>query len=304
MAGLAAWLVVVLASIALAAAPAASPSPVRAEAVAADDTLPDDSIRFLNLDTASGLSQATVLTVAQDRYGFIWLGTSDGLNRYDGHDTRIFRRGEQGLSRDSVHSLCTDAHDSIWVGLFDGGVHRYDSSTGRIGPLRPPGTDHSGPLPGRVHACLADDADRVWFASDTGLSRYDYRTDRFDYWPLANAQDIESAHRVTGLARHPDGSLLALSPLGLFRLVDNALELEPASVTLAARSALSAFRVDGDAVLLATRSAGLWRWLPATGELQPVPLPRFAEMPELTALLRDRDGRLWLGTDNLGVLYR
>ncbi|HEX4910420.1 MAG TPA: two-component regulator propeller domain-containing protein [Permianibacter sp.] len=309
MAGLAAWLVRVLAPVVLAATSitavpaiaAARPSP---EPALPDDILPDDSIRLSTLGTNEGLSQSSITAMAQDEYGFIWLGTADGLNRFDGHDTLVIRRGERGLSRDSVHSLCTDDRGGLWIGLFDGGLHRYDTHLGEMGAVRPGDGSDNGPLPGRVSACLSEPNGAVWFATDTGLSRYDPQRDRFQHWPVSAGNDTETARRLLALQRAPNGDLLALSSQGIYRLHDNRLQLEPGPNALSARSRLTSFWVDGDSILIGTQQAGLWRWQPDSGLLAPVDWPRFAVQPQITSLLRDRDGRLWIGSENLGVIYQ
>ena len=91
----------------LAAQPAASGEPPEAERVA-----------FRHLTTAEGLSNESVSAVVQDRFGFIWIGTADGLNRFDGYEVVEYTRGPDSttLSGNVVSALAEDASGALWAG--------------------------------------------------------------------------------------------------------------------------------------------------------------------------------------------
>lgn len=95
------------------------------------------SLRFRNIGVQQGLSQSTVIKIAQDKNGFIWLGTQDGLNRYDGYNFRIYRHAEtdeHSLSNNYVMSLVSDRAGNIWAGTTNG-LNRVDGSTGELSRL-------------------------------------------------------------------------------------------------------------------------------------------------------------------------
>ncbi len=89
------------------------------------------SIRFQHLSVNEGLSQATITAITQDKYGFIWVGTQDGLNRFEGYDFKTFRNNQQdsnSVSSSYILSLLTDSYKNIWVGT-QLGLDRYDYLT-------------------------------------------------------------------------------------------------------------------------------------------------------------------------------
>ena len=79
---------------------------------------------FRTIDIRNGLSQNSVNKVFQDRTGFMWFGTKDGLNRYDGHSFRIYNNENSALGRNFITCLYEDVEGNIWVGT-DGGVYIY-----------------------------------------------------------------------------------------------------------------------------------------------------------------------------------
>nr|WP_242506918.1 two-component regulator propeller domain-containing protein [Parabacteroides goldsteinii] len=80
---------------------------------------------FKTLDIKDGLSQNTVNAILQDKQGFLWFGTKDGLNRFDGLSFRIFKKEESYLGNNFITALYEDKEGSIWVGT-DAGVFVYD----------------------------------------------------------------------------------------------------------------------------------------------------------------------------------
>lgn len=86
--------------------------------LAAEDLQP---LFFVNLSTENGLSSNVTSTIVQDRYGFIWIGTLDGLSRFDGYKMHHFqsRKGDHSLSFSNITALLEDG-DKLWVGTWDG----------------------------------------------------------------------------------------------------------------------------------------------------------------------------------------
>lgn len=80
---------------------------------------------FRTMDIRNGLSQNTVYQILQDKKGFMWFGTKDGLNRYDGLSFRIYKKENSGLGKNFITALYEDHEGNIWIGT-DGGVFIYD----------------------------------------------------------------------------------------------------------------------------------------------------------------------------------
>ena len=82
-----------------------------------------DGISFKNISIEEGLSQATVETIIQDKKGYIWIGTNDGLNRYNGYDFKVFRQDKntsKSLVNNYIVDLKEDTKGNIWVGTANG----------------------------------------------------------------------------------------------------------------------------------------------------------------------------------------
>ena len=80
---------------------------------------------FRTVNVSDGLSQNTVFGILQDRTGYMWFGTKDGLNRYDGRSFRIFNKDNSALKCNFITNLAEDCNGTIWIGT-DRGVYKYD----------------------------------------------------------------------------------------------------------------------------------------------------------------------------------
>ena len=88
--------------------------------------------RFGHILTDQGLSSPDVVAIAQDSQGFIWFGTLDGLDRYDGYQMKVFRNDPEdpnSLSSNAIRTLYVDRGGILWIGTWTGGLVRYDTAT-------------------------------------------------------------------------------------------------------------------------------------------------------------------------------
>lgn len=88
-----------------------------------------DTIRFKHLTGVDGLSQEVVNCILKDKKGFMWFGTQDGLNRYDGLKFKIYKNDPKDFSAicdKRILCLHEDQQGTIWIGTMDGGLNRFN----------------------------------------------------------------------------------------------------------------------------------------------------------------------------------
>lgn len=132
---------------------------------------------FSKLSVENGLSQSTVFAVAQDTHGNVWLGTGDGLNRYDGRGFQTFhhRPGDgASLASSTVGAIFIDREGTMWVGT-DVGLARFDYASGEFANFRLPGID--------MHIfdiAETDDCASLVLATDIGVALFDKSEERLE----------------------------------------------------------------------------------------------------------------------------
>jgi len=131
-------------------------------------------IRFRHYNIGDGLSLNTVRTICQDFKGFIWIGTADGLNRFNGRTFGIYRPiafDTTSLSDWDISSLLQDSHGRLWIGTYNGGLNLRDSSSGQFYHFQ----HHPNCLYTLSHdsvTVLYEDPDsHLWIGTANGLNR-------------------------------------------------------------------------------------------------------------------------------------
>ncbi|MCI0692887.1 ATP-binding protein [candidate division KSB1 bacterium] len=141
-------------------------------------------VKFERFALEQGLLQSSVTCILQDRYGLMWLGTYDGLNKFDGYGFTIYKHDPldtNSLSDNQILSICEDAatHNTLWIGTFSGGLNKFDRDTGQFtcfinDPQNPHSLSHN-----RVNAVYLDRAGTLWVGTANGLNKLDNATGQF-----------------------------------------------------------------------------------------------------------------------------
>jgi ligand-binding sensor domain-containing protein/signal transduction histidine kinase len=141
--------------------------------------LPD----FRQLTLENGLSHNWVKAILKDQQGYMWFGTFNGLNRYDGTAFHVFRAGEEnGLRDDFIQALAEDPQGNIWVGTFSGGLHIFDRKTESFRAFRHQPDTASSLSSDKVNTLLSDRQGRLWIGTERGLDLYQPQSGSFRHY--------------------------------------------------------------------------------------------------------------------------
>jgi signal transduction histidine kinase/ligand-binding sensor domain-containing protein len=133
-------------------------------------------MRFDALTIDNGLSQGTILSILQDKRGFLWFATQDGLNRYDGYAFHAFKHDpldKFSISNSYVWSLCEDRDGILWIGT-SGGLNRYDPKRSTFTSFQS-SNDTTSISSNVVLSVAVDSTGIVWVGTDNGLNAFDPR---------------------------------------------------------------------------------------------------------------------------------
>lgn len=132
---------------------------------------------FRHYEVENGLSNNTVFCSVQDRNGFLWFGTKDGLNRFDGYRFKTFHiniEDDGSLSRDQIVSLLIDEEGTLWVGALKG-LFRFDAQKEVLVPFIDSLKD--------IYDLAKDKYGRLWFTSGLVAHCYDFKTKKITSFP-------------------------------------------------------------------------------------------------------------------------
>ena len=183
----------------------------------------EGELRFEHLSVEHGLSHSTVRSILQDREGYLWIGTQEGLNRYDGYRFKVFKNDPEdpgSLSESEVSVVYEDRAGELWVGTH-GGLDRFQRHHETFIHYRHDPGDESSLSHDLVLSLLEDRHGRFWVGTEKGLNRLDPHTGRFvRYRHDPNDPTSLSHDSVWALYEDRTGTLWAGTRRGLNRLDD------------------------------------------------------------------------------------
>lgn len=268
-------------------------------------------IRFERISLEKGLSQASILCMLQDREGFLWMGTYEGLNRYDGYNFLVFKsrsNQENTLSDSGIRALYEDRSGMIWIGTSGGGLNRYDRKTGQfIHYLHHP-EDPSSISSNEVRAVFEDGQGVLWVGTRNGLNILDRETGKFICYhhDPANPQSLVD-DQIQNIYEDPKKNLWIGTGQGVSRwdrsagVFDN-IRLDPRSPfhpdMIGGEYARSFWYEAPDYLWIGTEKPGLSRLEISTGKIN-----HYLLSHNVHCIFKDSRGHFWVGT-NKGLAQR
>jgi len=266
--------------------------------------------RFEHLGIEDGLSQSTVTAIIQDSRGFMWFGTEDGLNRYDGYSFRIFKHDPHdpgSLSFNHINALCLDRSGTLWVGTNGGGLERYDSSLERFSHYRHNPTDPDSLSSDFVMAVIEDRTGTLWIGTnDGGLNALDGSRRRLKRYRNSPAEATSLGHNSVRAVLEDRSGTIWIATAGGLDMFDRDMDI---FVHRRRDPGNPARLVDDSAtILLEDSRGGLWVGTDAGLSVLDQDHSRFSSYrhdprdpsslsaDEVNALFEDSSGTLWVGT--------
>lgn len=257
-----------------------------------------------------GLTHSNAICMTQDKYGFLWVGTLRGLNRYDGYTFEQYKydaADSSTIGSDWVTSLLEDENGNMWVGTYGGGVSRYDWSTDTF--TRFMHDDSPSSLSGDNVTCLYQDGKgNIWVGTTTGLNRFvgeEKGFERFDQQTINMVNDD-----IQCLFEDKAGQLWFATPqqgLGIFKIDPEKKVVEEYRDDKYGDIGVvkSAAKASDGSVWLGTEKKGLYNMTLDGGNN---PVFEYHDLEGLSnflilALKEDKDGNLWIGTENGGLFW-
>ena len=262
-------------------------------------------------DTADGLPQSSVIAVTQTHDGYLWLGTLNGLVRFDGNSFTPFNvNNTPGLPGDRIVFLFEDSHTNLWVGTDNAGLCVIQN--GRVKNFE------TGGAVGKVMYAYEDEAGGIWFCTEDG-NLVHWQDGRLDLKPPAPpdfwAQLFRRAFHLVVPRHH--GGFWHLENNRRATWVGGKLEKDfgaspwpPSIITAIFSGAKTPFTFNANItaacedgagnLVVGTHGAGVY-WFDAAGGCQHITTEEKLSKNFVLSLCFDHEGNLWVGTDGGGL---
>ena len=264
------------------------------------------NLKFENLNTSQGLSNNFVRSLHQDKQGFIWLGTKNGLNRYDGNTFKTFHSGEGGLSNNLINDLFEDADGNLWIAT-QGGVNFYNRALDSFTSYRKKSGKSGSLSSDLIHTVQADKQGDIWIGTDgSGIDVLTPKTGKVKNYSAGDRSGLMSNY-VRVIYRDKKNELwIGTDYEGIYRYQEKSKKFIPFAVKDKTRlSVTSIFEDSKGTVWLGTNGNGLYRVNQIANTLEAIPYKglQTGGKPSqvIYGIAEDRSGNIWLGTENEGL---
>lgn len=252
----------------------------------------NNNFRFKHLNVSNGLSNNNVVSIIQDNEGFMWFATSNGLNKYDGYNCKVYKHNSHdtsGLISSEINKLYEDHEKKLWVGTM-AGLCRYQKKKGTF--IRYP---EVGDLP--IRAIEEDKGKRLYVTSGSNIYQYNNITKHFvPYFSLNSGDEIKSIYT------DEEGAFWVATHSGVYYINKFSGWSE---LRLKAIDASDIAENDPYSLWIATKGDGLYLY-----NRQDRSLKKFQHSNSgsrslinnyVLSLYKDNRSRLWVSTENGGI---
>lgn len=269
------------------------------------------SLYLDRIGLAEGLSQNTITSIAQDYKGFMWFGTQDGLNRYDGYTFKRYGSNPNdphSMSGEIVWALRVDKEGVLWVGTLSG-LNRFNAETEQFVAYRHDPGDPQSLSDNTINALYEDSKGTLWVGTAAGLNRFDRIQQTFKYYLHDSRNNIGISNSgINTVFEDSAGVLWIGTDQGLNRFDDQKEHFNLVDDSSSTLKDAAIFAIEEDRhgrLWIGTEKDGLFVY-----DQRREVISRYTHDPsqhesissnKIKSMFKDSQDRLWVGTDGAGL---
>jgi len=269
----------------------------------------NEELEFNHITAEDGLSLSSTTKVIQDKKGFLWIGTYNGLNRYDGYEFKTFlpqTNNQNGISNHSIWTLFEDSKGYVWVGTLDG-LNKFDWETEKFTVYKNDPSNPNSLSNNYVLSIYEDKAGTLWIGTLNGLNKFNRKKNNFSVIKkVSDRLNPDSLNSVLSIVEDNNKLLWISTWNGLTHMNRDGLITEtlysqkPDSKYFDYRMFPVVYKDYDNNIWLGTNGNGLKKYNPKTKEFQ-----SFVSIQNnkntisnnfINAIYQDNNKNLWIGT--------
>lgn len=271
-------------------------------------------IPFEHIGPSKGLSESNIFCITQDKKGFMWFGSWDGLNKYDGYKITVYKNipgDNTSLSNNYITDVAEDNSGNLWVAT-DNGLNYFDRTKEIFRRFKHNPNDANSIRNNVVSTVIVDRHGIIWIGTENGVDRYDPVQNKFDHPDvLSNSSPPDPGRGIRNIYEDSHGNLW-------FCNIDNGLSVyDPVSKTyryyrkndnpasIASNNINAVFEDNKHRVWIGTNGGGLDLYDEKTNSFKHFRHddnnPHSIAKNVVLAINEDDNNNLWVSTENGGI---
>jgi len=260
---------------------------------------------FKKIDQTNGLSNDRVSSIVKEKNGFVWIGTDNGLNRYDGNKIKIYNKQNSALSSNDISDLLIDHNGKIWIGTFGGGLNVYNPSNDKFTTYKNSPNDNKSIPSNELNTVFEDSKGVIWLGTKNGISFFNEKEQTFKTYKFDNQNRFSISHNdVRSIYEDGNkmlwigtfgGGLNKLDPAtGKFFRINSSSSISPDYIH-------SICGINKNEILIGTSGKGLLTFDVNSLSFQKKSYGIDKTINIVRRIKKTRNGMVWIGTDGVGV---
>ena len=271
-----------------------------------------NNLKFVKYSTAMGLSSSNQSCIVQDKQGFIWIGTDEGLNRFDGQSFKIYKsnpKSNTSLKSNIITCLFCDSKGQLWIGTYGGGLSRYNKEKDNFFTYTSDPNNPKALLTDEINAIAEDKYNKLWIGtSGGGLYQFDQKTNGFIRYDMLSDQKPNSktiANNSINFIKQDNDILWITYPKGIltaFNVTEMSFKhykLFDVTSHQAADFSVNSIIIDKNLVWISTWTKGIWIFDKLTGKAHPY---EKESSQFVNFIFKDKNNRLWYNPEGAGLI--
>jgi len=244
---------------------------------------------FEKINRSNGLSNSRISSIVKEKNGFVWIGTRNGLNRYDGTSMKVYNKQNSKLSTNDVSDLFIDSKGRIWIATWGGGLNLYNALKDTFVTYKFDENNLNSIASNEVNTIFEDSKGNLWLGTEKGLSLFNEAQEKFISY--------RSKSNVKGnlwLGTFGGG-------LNKFIIEEGVFVPMKSSDEISANFIHAIGGLDKNRILVGTNGDGLLVFDMNSLQFSRKELKSKETIKIIRCIKKDRDGVIWIGTDGNGL---
>ncbi len=272
-----------------------------------------EEMKFEHLTPEMGLSQSAVQCIIQDSKGFLWFGTEDGLNKYDGYNFTIYRHNEKdtnSISDNFIWTLFEDSDENLWIGTSSGGLNKFDREKNRFIRFKHDPNEPGSISQNDIRTIFEDSKGNLWIGTNNaGLNKFNKSDQSFTHYQYSFTDENSiSSNSIRAIREDAAGNLWIGTNGGGLNKYNPAIEkfrrftVSPGKFNSINSNFIWSLHIDSEGIIwIGTDGRGLNKLEPQTMKFESFTSEVNNENSlinnNVTSIYEDKNGTLWIGTE-------